>query len=237
MKLAIIPARGGSKRVPRKNIKGFHGRPMISYAIGAAQSSQLFDRIIVSTDDQEIADVARAYDAEVPFMRPSELADDHTATVPVIRHAISACEGLGWPLEHVCCIYPAVPLLRSEDLLAALDLLLSAAGAQFSFPVAEFPSAIQRALRLDASGATSPFYPEHELTRSQDLEPAFHDAGQFYWGRCKAWKENPRIHNSGVGLVIPSWRVVDIDTEEDWRRAQIIYQMLLSVEESGDELI
>jgi pseudaminic acid cytidylyltransferase len=223
MKVAIIPARGGSKRVPRKNIKGFHGRPMISYAIGAAQSSQLFDRIIVSTDDQEIADVARAYDAEVPFMRPSELADDHTATVPVIRHAISACERLGWPVEHVCCIYPAVPLLRSEDLISALELLLGATQAQFSFPVAEFPSAIQRSLRRSPLGLMSSFYKEYQHTRTQDLEPAYYDVGQFYWGFKNSWLETSEIHNTGVGLLVPRSRVVDIDTHEDWHIAETLF--------------
>ena len=224
MNIAIIPARGGSKRVPRKNIRNFAGRPMISYAISAALDSKLFTHVIVSTDDHEIAETARTYGAEVPFMRPVELSDDHTPTAPVIKHAIDQAEALGWFADYVCCIYPAVPLIHGSDLLAAFQLLQNVASADYSFPVTQFPSAIQRALRLDSSGATSSFYPEHELTRSQDLEPAFHDAGQFYWGCCKAWKENPRIHNSGVGLVVQSWRVVDIDTEEDWRRAEIIYQ-------------
>lgn len=222
MNIAIIPARGGSKRVPRKNIRNFVGRPMISYAIGAALDSELFTYVIVSTDDHEIAETAKTYGAVVPFMRPAELSDDHTPTVPVIKHAIDQAEALGWFADYVCCIYPAVPLIHGPDLLAAFQLLRKASYADYSFPITQFPSAIQRALRLDSSGATRSFYPEHELTRSQDLGPAFHDAGQFYWGRCSAWKENPRIHNSGVGLVIPSWRVVDIDTEEDWRRAEII---------------
>lgn len=236
MNIAIIPARGGSKRVPRKNIRNFAGRPMISYAISAAFGSELFTHVIVSTDDQEIAETARIYGAEIPFMRPAELSDDHTPTVPVIKHAIEQAEALGWFADYVCCIYPAVPLIHSSDLSAAFQLLQNSASADYSFPTTPFPAAIQRALRLGGSGATSSFYPEHELTRSQDLEPAFHDAGQFYWGRCTAWKGNPRIHNSGAGLVIPSWRVVDIDTEEDWRRAETIYQTPLRAIENREGL-
>jgi len=234
MNIAIIPARGGSKRISRKNIRNFAERPMISYAINAALDSELFAHVIVSTDDHEIAEIARIYGAEIPFMRTAELSDDHTPTVPVIKHAIDQTEALGWFANYVCCIYPAVPLICSSDLLLAFQKLQAAASVDYSFPVTQFPSAIQRALRLDSAGATSSLYPEYALTRSQDLEPAFHDAGQFYWGRSKAWKENPRIHNSGVGLVIPGWRVVDIDTEEDWRRAEIIYETLLRAKENGE---
>ena len=234
MNIAVIPARGGSKRVPRKNIRSFAGRPMISYAISAALNSALFSHVIVSTDDHEIAETARTYGAEIPFMRPAELSGDHTPTVPVIEHAIGQAEALGWFADYVCCIYPAVPLIYGSDLLAAFQLLQNLASADYSFPIAQFPSAIQRALRFDNSGATSSFYPECELTRSQDLEPAFHDAGQFYWGRRRAWTDNPRIHNSGLGLVIPSWRTVDIDNEEDWRRAEIIYQTFLRAQENRE---
>lgn len=227
MNLAIIPARGGSKRIPRKNIRNFSGRPMISYAINAALHSKLFTHVIVSTDDHEIAEIARTYGAQIPFIRSAELSDDYTPTVPVIKHALDQAEALGWFADYVCCMYPAVPLIHGSDILAAFKLLKNHPSADYTFPITQFPSVIQRALRVDSSGATCSFFPRDELTRSQDLEPAFHDAGQFYWGRCKAWKENPRIHNSGIGLVIPSWRVVDIDTEEDWQRAEIIYQALL----------
>lgn len=223
MNLAIIPARGGSKRIPRKNVKSFHGRPMISYAIKAAQSSGLFDRIIVSTDDHEIAQVAKSYGVDVPFTRPAELADDQTATVPVIRHAITACERIGWKAEQVCCIYPTVPLLRSEDLISALELLLSTTQAQFSFPVTEFPSAIQRGLRRNPLGLMSSFYKEYQHTRTQDLEPAYYDVGQFYWGYKSSWLETSEIHNTGVGLLLPRSRVVDIDTHEDWHIAETLF--------------
>lgn len=220
--VAIIPARGGSKRIPRKNIRPFAGKPMIAHAITAAASSGLFDRVVVSTDDEEISRIAKEWGAEVPFVRPPELADDHTPTVPVIAHAIAECEKLGWRIERACCIYPGVPFIQIGDLKAALELL-ETSHADYSFPVTDFPSAIQRALRRSEGGCLSPFFPEHELTRTQDLEPAYHDAGQFYWGTRQAWISNPKIHSSGAGLVIPNWRVVDIDTLADWHRAEVIF--------------
>jgi pseudaminic acid cytidylyltransferase len=208
---------------------------MIGYAIEAAQASGLFPHIVVSTDDEEIAAIAQKFGAEIPFLRPAELADDHTATAPVIAHAIKASESLSWQVENVCCIYPAVPFIQINDLIEALSLKAST-DSSFSFPVAEFPAAIQRALRREQSGQLVPFQPEHELTRTQDLEPAYHDAGQFYWGGRKAWLNNTRIHSHGVGLVIPSWRVVDIDTPEDWYRAEIIYKAIRQKPESDQDL-
>jgi len=228
MNICVIPARGGSKRIPRKNIKPFNGKPMIAYAIEAAINCGLFDHVIVSTDDSEIAETAKACGAETPFIRPRELADDHTPTIPVIAHAVNACAGLGWTFNHVCCIYPSVPVLQQADLKIAFQLLHEFPDTEFSFPVTEFPSAIQRALRLGSSGRTSSFYPENEKVRSQDLEPAYHDAGQFYWGSSAAWLNGVSIHNKGIGLVIPKWRVVDIDTPDDWVRAEIMYRALHS---------
>jgi pseudaminic acid cytidylyltransferase len=227
MKIAVIPARGGSKRIPRKNIKSFAGKPMIAHAIGAAKASGLFERIVVTTDDAEIGEIARGHGAETPFVRPAELADDHTPTVPVIAHAIRACRGLGWEVEHVCCIYPCVPFIQASDMAAAFELL-QRSGADYSFPIAEFPAAIQRALKRAADGRMQPFQPEYELTRTQDLEPGYYDAGQFYWGSAQAWLTNNRIHRSGVGLVIPAWRVADIDTPDDWDRAQLMWRALCS---------
>jgi pseudaminic acid cytidylyltransferase len=221
MNLAIIPSRGGSKRIPRKNIKVFGGKPMIAYAITAAKNSGLFDHVLVSTDDAEIASIANEWGASTPFVRPAELANDFTATVPVIAHAIQACEALGWSFENVCCIYPGVPFIEVADLQGSFKHL-EAGSAEYCFPVAEFPSAIQRALKRNSDGVMQPFYPEFELTRSQDLEPAYYDAGQFYWGKKKAWLSNPRIHSSGIGYQIPSWRVVDIDTPSDWERAELL---------------
>lgn len=224
MKIAVIPARGGSKRIPRKNIRPFAGKPMIGHAIAAARLSGLFDHIVVSTDNAEIAAVATSLGAQVPFMRPAELADDHTPTVPVVAHAIAACRQMGWPVEAVCCIYPGVPFLRAADLAAALALL--DLGADYAFPVASFPSAIQRALHREPDAATRPFFPEFAATRTQDLPPAFYDAGQFYWGRAQAWLAGLNIHLHGRTIVLPEWRVVDIDTPDDWDRAELLYRAL-----------
>ena len=225
MNIAVIPARGGSKRIPRKNIKPFAGRPMIAHAIDAAKASGLFSHVVVSTDDEEIAAIANEYGAETPFMRPGALADDHTPTVPVVAHAIAACEALGWHADFVCCIYPAVPFIQVADIKGALDLLV-ASKASYCFPVTGFPSAIQRALKRGEAGLLSPFFPGYELTRTQDLEPAFRDAGLFYWGMRDAWFDNPRIHSGGVGLMIPASRVIDIDTPEDWDVAQLMLKAI-----------
>lgn len=223
--IAIIPARGGSKRIPRKNIKPFAGKPMIGFAIEAALRSGLFEHVVVTTDDAEITDIARSLGAQTPFTRPAELSDDHTPTVPVIAHAIGACEAAGMTVELACCIYPCVPFIQIDDLRAAFALR-NATDADYCFPITEFPSAIQRALRRDGAGHMSPFHPEYQLTRTQDLEPAFFDVGQFYWGKRDAWLNNPRIHASGVGLPIPAWRAIDIDTPDDWARAEAIHQSL-----------
>lgn len=227
MKLAVIPARGGSKRIPRKNIKPFDGKPMIAYAIAAAVTSKLFDRVIVSTDDEEIAQVARKHGAEVPFMRPSELADDLTPTVPVVAHAIQSCMRMGWDVQEICCIYPGVPFISTTDLRMAHAQML-ASGVHYVFPVTGFPSPIQRALRRLADTTVSPFQPEYASTRTQDLEHAYFDVGQFYWGRKRAWLDGMNIHLNGATLLIPEWRVVDIDTQADWDRAELFYSALFA---------
>lgn len=226
MNIAIIPARGGSKRIPRKNIKPFHGQPMIAYAIRAALACGLFGQVVVSTDDAEIAHVAREYGAEVPFIRPPELADDHTPTVPVIAHAIEACQGLGWDVQDVCCIYPGVPFISVADIRAGHEMLAEGQSA-YVFPVTPFPSSIQRALRRAEDGSVQPFYPEYASTRTQDLEPGFFDVGQFYWGKADAWLAGLNVHLNARTLMLPEWRVVDIDTPADWERAELLYAALL----------
>lgn len=225
-RLAVIPARGGSKRIPRKNIKDFAGKPMIGYAIEAARATGLFEHVVVSTDDAEIAAIARALGAEVPFTRPTGLADDFTPTVPVVAHAVRACRELGWAVDEVCCIYPAVPLIRPADIADARALLARSPWARSAFPVAPFPSAIQRALRRGGDGLTRPFHPEHVNTRTQDLEPAYFDAGQFYWAGADAWLDGVSLHAQAVTVVLPEWRVVDIDTPQDWECAQALYRVL-----------
>ena len=227
MKIAVIPARGGSKRIPRKNIKPFAGKPMIGYAIEAALQCENIDRVVVSTDDDEITQIARDFAAEVPFRRPAELADDITPTVPVIAHAIEACAQIGWDISHACCIYPGVPFIRTQDLASALELLRSHDDEGYTFPVTGFPSPIQRALKRDSDGgAVAPFNPEHVGTRTQDLEPAFFDAGQFYWAAASTWQDGKAIHANGRAIVLPEWRVVDIDTPEDWDRAEVLFRAL-----------
>lgn len=221
-RLAVIPARGGSKRIPRKNILPFAGVPMIGHAIRAAHASGLFEHVIVSTDDAEIADVARREGAEVPFMRPAAMADDHTATVPVIAHAIRACQALGWVVDTVCCLYPGVPLLPPQALVQGLALL-EAGDCDYVFPVLAFGSPIQRALQRTDDGRTSPCFPEHTQTRTQDLTPAYHDAGQFYWGRTTAWLDGLSLHTHARTLVLPEGSVVDIDTPADWARAEAAF--------------
>lgn len=222
-RIAIIPARGGSKRIPRKNIKLFAGQPMISYAIRIAIESDLFDHVVVSTDDDDIADIARKFGAAVPFTRPTELSDDETATVPVIVHAINTCTEQGWAFDSVCCIYPCVPFLKTHDLLDSLQLFNSSK-AQFCLPIVEFPSAIQRALAMNAQGLVTPYFPENELTRTQDLTTAYHDAGQFYWGSLESWRTNTRIHSDAVGYPMPSSRAIDIDTVDDWTKAELLIE-------------
>ena len=224
MRLAIIPARGGSKRIPRKNIKPFGGKPMIAWPIAAAQQSGCFDRIIVSTDDPEIAEVAKVHGAEVPFMRPLELSDDHTGTIPVIAHAISRENAQGKKVSQACCIYATAPFVRAEDLKRGLELLESS-GADYSFAVTSYPFPIQRAVRITPEQRVSMFQPEQFNTRSQDLEEALHDAGQFYWGRAKAWLAGLPLFNEGSApIVLPRYRVQDIDTPEDWIRAELMFK-------------
>ena len=226
MKIAVIPARGGSKRIPRKNIRNFHGKPIIAYSIEAALSSGLFDEVIVSTDDSEIAQVAKDYGAGIPFFRPAELADDFTGTNAVVKHAIEWFQASECSIDYVCCIYATAPLIQSRYLREGYEKL-EASKKSFAFSVTSFPFPIQRAIRIDANGAVAPFYPEHIFTRSQDLEHAYHDAGQFYWGRADAFKSDVHLFSSeSLPIVLPRYLVQDIDTLEDWRRAEFMYASL-----------
>ncbi len=223
MRLAVIPARGGSKRIPRKNIKSFCGKPMLAWSIEAALQSGCFDEVIVSTDDAEIADVARQWGAGVPFMRPADLADDLTPTVPVVAHAVKQFLDLGGGVRYACCIYPCAPLLHIDDLKGAFELL-RVQNVEYVYPVTEYPHPVQRAMRRMPDGAMRFVSPEHELTRTQDLEKLFHDAGQFYFGKTSAWLGHKKMHTAGIGMPIPSWRVADIDTEDDWIRAELMFK-------------
>ena len=226
MKLAIIPARGGSKRIPRKNIKLFCGKPMIAWSIEAALASGCFDRVIVSTDDAEIADVARAHGAEVPFMRPPELSDDHTGTIPVVAHAVGWIGQHVGPVEFACCLYATAPFVLAQDLRQGLEVLQHS-GAQYAFTVTNFAAPIQRAIRIRADERVEMLNPEYFNTRSQDLEEVFHDAGQFYWGLSNAWLNHLKIfgHDS-VPVKLPRERVQDIDNVEDWTVAELKFRLM-----------
>lgn len=220
MKVAVITARGGSKRIPRKNILEFHGKPMIAWSIEAAQKSGLFDKIIVSTDDNEIVEVARKYGAEVPFIRPAELADDYATTVDVMAHATVWFESEFFEIESVCCIYPTAPFLVAEDIISGYRALCTGDWL-YSFSAAPFEISVYRAFTEGRGGGVEMLFPEYYSTRSQDLSISLHDAAQFYWGRPIAWKEKRVIFaNYSIPVKIPQWRVVDIDTPEDLEKAR-----------------
>jgi len=226
--LAIIPARGGSKRIPRKNIRNFCGKPMIAWSIEIARESGLFEQIIVSTDDDEIADIAECYGALAPFRRPPELSNDYTGTTEVIAHATQWALGQDLPVSAVCCIYATAPFARPEDLISGL-LLLQSGDWAFSFTATEFASPIFRAFKQDPGGGVEMFFPEHFVKRSQDLPQALHDAGQFYWGVPTAWVSGKRLFDRhSAPLIIPRWRVQDIDTEDDWIRAELLWRALIA---------
>lgn len=230
MRVAIIPARGGSKRIPRKNIREFAGKPMIAHSIHCALQSGLFERVIVSTDDEEISRVARDFGAEVPFLRPKELADDHTGTTEVVAHAIEYLRNQGTNPSAVCCIYATAPFIRQADLKQGLSIL-EASNWQYVFSATTFAFPIFRSFQKNAEGGLKMLFPEYFNTRSQDLPETLHDAGQFYWGRPQAWINHARIFDSNsTTVIIPRWRVQDIDTTEDWIRAESMAAYLTTIE-------
>ena len=220
MNIAIIPARGGSKRIPGKNLRDFLGKPMLHWAIEAAKDSGVFAHIVVSTDSSEIAEEAVRAGATVPFLRPAALADDHAVTRDVINHAIAECTRIYGDFAQCCCIYPTAPFLTAEDLCSALHVLETEL-VPFVFSATPYPYPIQRAFFMHASGELHMFQPEHAKTRSQDLTPAYHDAGMFYWGQCAAFlARQPMFAGASRAFLIPSHRVCDLDTPEDWERAE-----------------
>jgi len=222
--IAIIPARGGSKRIPDKNIKMFAGKPIIAHSIQVAKASGLFDRIIISTDSKKIAQTAVKFGAEAPFMRPSMLSDDFTPTSPVILHALDWLRENGSIPEYFCCIYATAPFLDARYLKKGLNILQEYAAIS-SFAVTPFPFPIYRALELNNLGRVRMVWPEHENTRSNDLPERYHDAGQFYWGNTKKFLKEKRLYTSdSLPVVLPRHLVVDIDTPEDWLMAEIMYE-------------
>lgn len=225
MNIAIIPARGGSKRIPRKNIKLFFGQPLIAYSIKVALESQLFDRVIVSTDDQEIANIARELGAEVPFMRPQELSDDYSGTGDVVEHALSFMQASGEKYDYLCTIYATAPLLQSKFLIEGFNKLKDS-NAQQAFSVASMPFPIQRCFKVNKNGRCEMFQPEHFYSRSQDLDEAYQDAGQFYWKNLNKTESDITFGNNSIPIILPRYLVQDIDTPEDWQQAELMYQLL-----------
>ena len=221
--IAIIPARGGSKRIPRKNIKPFRGRPMIGHVLLKLMDSSLFDRVIVSTDDEEIAQISRNFGAETPFLRSAELSQDDTPTVPVIKDAIERLYTTDVP-RFVTAIYPCTPFISMKDIEKALDVLANN-DSKYVFPVCKFSPPPQRGLTVDNKQQTKSVNPQFAWTRSQDLEPIYFDAGQFYCGYAKSWINGIELHNQSSVLFIPPWRAVDIDNDEDWQFAERLYEM------------
>lgn len=229
MNIAIIPARGGSQRIPHKNIKHFHGKPIIAYSIQAALKSGLFDDVIVSTDDGNIAKIAKQYGANVPWMRPSELSDHFTSTLPVIQHSLSKYnkdKDKDKDIQFVCCLYATAPFVTAGLLKKAFKKICNT-NVSYCVPVCEFDYPIQRALSLNDKHQISMDQSKHMLTRSQDLKPMYHDVGQFYFGTRDAWERGDAIlGDNSVGLIIPRIQALDIDNPEDWTLAESIYSQV-----------
>lgn len=221
--LCVIPARGGSKRIPKKNIKNFCGVPMIKRSIDAALVSNCFSHVIVSTDNLEIADYAVSVGADVPFVRPDVLSDDFTGTTPVVRHAIQTLLGNGYTFKAICCLYPTAPFIRSIDIIKGLEAWRQADDDVVVFSATSFAAPVQRAFGIDYSGRTFMFNPDEYLKRSQDLPAAFHDAGQFYWSSPARWMSELSLFSNSIPLLLPRWRVIDIDTHEDWQLAELMF--------------
>jgi len=224
--LCVIPARGGSKRIPHKNIRLFRGRPIIEWSIKAAQQSKSFSRIIVSTDNQEIASIAENFGADVPFLRPDHLSDDFVGTREVTAHSIEELSRQGSKYSHVCCLYATAPFVEPADLLSSFDYFLTSRAGSVVFSATSYAFPIQRALSIDSQGYCSPSDPSAILQRSQDLEEFFHDAGQFYWASPQLWCSDTNLFDTGRPYLLPRWRVQDIDTLEDWKRAELMHQAI-----------
>jgi pseudaminic acid cytidylyltransferase len=230
MNIAIIPARGGSKRIPRKNIKNFLGKPIIAYSIEVALDSKLFDKVIVSTDDKEIARISKEYGAEVPFFRPKELSGDFTGVNDVVKDTINWLLKHNTRVDYACCIFATAPFIEKKYLAEGFEELQNS-NKSFALAVTSFAFPIQRAIKIKNNNMNM-FYPEHFTTRSQDLEEAYHDAGSFCWGRSKAFLDNEvSFSERSIPILLPRHLVQDIDTLEDWRRAELMYQALGGVNE------
>ena len=229
--VAIIPARGGSKRIPRKNIKEFHGKPLIAYSIQVALESKLFEKVIVSTEDEEIATIAKSYGAEVPFIRPKELSDDFTGTGDVVAHALEYLQSKGERYDLVCTIYATAPLLQAKYLIEGYEALQNST-AVHAFSATSMPFPIQRTFKINKEGRCEMFMPEHYMTRSQDLEEAYQDAGQFYWSKVNETSNEIIFGKDSIPIILPRHLVQDIDTIEDWQRAELMYRVIQEQEKN-----
>jgi len=223
--IAIIPARGGSKRIPRKNIKEFCGKPLIAYSIEVAKKSGLFSEVVVSTDDTEIAEVAKSYGASVPFIRPKKLSDDFTGTGAVVSHAKEWLLKNGRAFEYLCTIYATAPLLQVDSLIEGFERLINS-DAKYAFSATSMPFPIQRTFKITKERRCEMFWPENFAKRSQDLEPAYQDAGQFYWNRLSKKSDDIIFGHDSIPIILPRHLVQDIDDEEDWIRAELMYRVL-----------
>lgn len=223
--LCIIPARGGSKRIPRKNVKEFLGKPIIAYSIEAALKSGLFDEIMVSTDDKEIAAIAKQFGASVPFMRSAETANDHAIIADVLENVLKEYDKLGKHFDNMCCMLATAPLVRVEDLKAAYEKLIIT-GYVTVMPIVQFSFPIMRSLKMDETGKIDYNWPEYYPVRSQDIPPAYHDAGMFYWHKIESWRKG--VDNK-CGYLLDDVYVQDIDTETDWRIAEMKYKLLNNI--------
>ena len=225
--LCIIPARSGSKRILNKNLELFHGKPIIAWSIETALKSNLFDDVIVSTDSEKIAEVAEVLGANVPFMRPKELSDDYTPTITVIQSAINEYERLHFLPNYVCCLYPAAPLTQPVHLQQSLSILVNNSEKNvYCLSIAEFPSEIERALKINEKSLFEPLFKQNQFKRSQDLESYYYDAGQFYWASANTWLTKNKVHENSIGFVLPKGFVVDINSEEDWKLAEILFRLI-----------
>ena len=232
--VAIIPARGGSKRIPRKNIKDFHGKPLIAYSIEVALKSKLFDKVIVSTDDEEIAKIAMQYGAVIPFLRPKELSDDFTGTGAVVEHTMNYLKQQGENYDFICTIYATAPFLDKKYLIEGFEKLKNS-NAKNAFSCTSMPFPIQRTFKITQNERCEMFWSENFTKRSQDLEEAFQDAGQFYWTNLNIKSNEIIFGKDSIPIVLPRHLVQDIDTLEDWVRAEFMYEALIKSKNQNSE--